>query len=148
MADKKQLSQEKQIRAPHITMAIPLAALFLVTIYLGYLKVTGVEISEWFTVNVVIVVNIVTFPIYLALSEVLVKVYGGQFKFKRLVFRCVLTTSYFALIYGVSLFLSVLFPWATTFWQFLAGTLMATAIFLTIVLKARSLFGRLDQGNW
>jgi hypothetical protein len=148
MSDKGRFSKEKQVHAPRITMAIPLAVLFIVAIYLGYLKIIGAEISEWSFFSYCIVVIIVSFIVYLAVNEVLLKMYGGEFKLSRLVFRCALMTSYFSLIYGVSIFLSVLFPWGAVFWQFFFGTLVATAIFLSITWKSRHLFGRLDQGKW
>jgi len=148
VTDKKQISREKQVRITEITSTLLLVALLIFWIYLGYLKAAGVEVSEWFFFSSTIVIAIIGFFISLTLNEALAKVYGGEFKVKRLVFRWTLIASYFSLIYGVSLLLSILLPWVTTFWQFFVGTLAATAIFLTIVLKARRLFGRLDQGKW
>jgi cation transport ATPase len=148
MTRKKEISQEKQILITEITSTLPIVALLVVGIYLLYLKTIGIEVSEWLFFNYTLFTLVVGFIFSLTLNEVLLKVYGGEFKFKRLVFRWTLMTSYFSLLYGMSLFLSILLPWATAFWQFFFGTLLATAIFLSIVWKSRPLFGRLDQGKW
>jgi len=148
MTDKKEPSQEKQIRIMEISLTLPLVALFTFAFYFLYLKTIGIEISECFFLSSLLLVISTGFIVCLALNEVLQKLYGGQFKFKRLVFRWVLLTSYFSLIYGAYICLSILFPWVTTFWQFFWGTLMATAIYVTIILKSKQLFSRLDRGEW
>lgn len=148
MTSKKEPSQEKQTRTMEISLTLPIVALFAVGFYFLYLKTIGIEITEWFFLSALLLVLSGSSIICLALNEILLKTYGGQFKFKRLVFRWALMTSYFSLIYGVSLLLSILLPWVTAFWQFFAGTLVATAIFVTAVLKAKGLLGRLDKGEW
>jgi hypothetical protein len=148
MTEKRQPSQEKQMRLLHISMILPMGAFFAYVFYVVYLLEIGVQISELDLFTHGILIAIIGFIIGLTLYEILLKVYGGEFKFKRLVFRWTLMTSYFSLIYGTFLLFSVLFPWITTFWQWDFGTLTATAIFLIIVWKSRPLLGRLDQGKW
>jgi hypothetical protein len=144
----KQLSPEKQMRITEVSATLPIVVLFVYIFYLLYLKTIGVEVSEWSFFSFGVVILIAGFIVCLGLNEVLLKVYGGEFNLKRLVFRWALMTSYFSLIYGVSLLLSILLPWATAFWQFFAGTLAATAIFVALVLKNKGLLGRLDKGKW
>jgi len=148
MTDKKELSKEKEIHLMEISFAPAFVAFFIAIFCLLYLKTIGVELSDWFFFSSLILVAIGGFIVSLALNEVLQKMYGGRFKFKRLVFRWVLLTSYFSLIYGAFFCLSLAFPWAETYWQFFFGSLIATAIFITIILKSRQLFSRLDKGDW
>jgi len=147
IADKKQISQEKQMRILVITSTLPFVALLVVGIYFLYLKTIGIEISEWLFISYIIFVGIVGFILSFTVNELLLKACGGEFKFKRLVFRWVLAVSYFSLIYGISFFLSFVLPWATAFWEFFTGALAATAVFLIIALKLRGLFRRLYQGE-
>jgi len=148
MTEKKQLSQKKQMRLLNISLTLPIVALFVYVFYVLYLREIGVQISEFDLISCIILIAIIGFISGLTLYEVLLRAYDGEFKFKRLVFRWTLMTSYFSLIYGFFLLFSVLFSWADTFWQFFAGTLLATAIFVSIVWKSKPLFGRLDQGKW
>jgi hypothetical protein len=148
MTDKKELPQEKQIRIMEISLTLPLVAIFAVAFYLGYLKIIGVEISEWSFLSSLLLIAIGGFIVCLALNEVLQKIYGGQFKLKRLVFRWTLLTSYFSLIYGAFFCISIILPWTTTYWQFFLGTIIATGIFVILILKGRPLFNKLDKGEW
>jgi hypothetical protein len=148
MTDKNQLSREKQMRITEISLTVPIVALFATGLYLLYLKTVGVDISDWFFFSSLLVVIVGGFIVRLGLNEVLLKMYGGEFKFKRLVFRWVLMASYFSLLSLASLCFALVFPWETTFWQSFSGALVATAIFVRILLKTRGLFGRLDKGKW
>jgi hypothetical protein len=78
MADKKQISQEKQIRITEITLTLPIVTLFVIGIYLGYLKTIGMEISEWLLFIYIILIGIVGFIVSLALNEFLIKIFGGD----------------------------------------------------------------------
>jgi hypothetical protein len=145
---KKELSKEKEILAMEISLTPIFIAFFITVFYLLYLDTIGVELSDQFFISSLIFVAIGSSIVCMALNEVLLKMYGGQFKFKRLVFRWILLTSYLSLVYGTYLCSSLLFPWATLFWLFFFGALPATVIFVAIALKARHLFSRLDKGEW
>ncbi len=139
--------REKQIRIMEISMTPVLAVPFVVLFYFLYLKETGIEMPVFVFINYILLAIATSMVVCLALNEVLLKLSGGKFRFRRLVFRWTLLTSYFFLVWGVSFFLAVLFPSAQTF-QFLFGALIATLLFMIAVLKLRHLFDRFDKGEW
>jgi len=146
MTSKKELSKEKEIRLLEISLTPAFVALFSVVIYLFYIETTGTELSDMFLLSSIISVIFGSLVVCLGLNELLLKIYGGQFKFKRLLFRWMLIGINFALLMGTYLSLSTLFPQATTFYHFLFSGLIDTVTFMAIILRFRGLFDRLDKG--
>jgi len=143
-----EIPKEKQIRAMEISMTPALVTPFAIIFYFLYLKTMGVEVPAWVLANYLLFGLSVSLVVCLTLNEALLRVSGGRFKFRRLVFRWTLLTSYFFLIWVVFFFLTMLFPWAETFFQYFFGMLIGTAIFVIIILRFRHLFSTLDKGEW
>jgi hypothetical protein len=146
---KTEPSQEKQIHIMEISLIPVFIAFFVTVFYPFYLRTVGVELSDQYLISSLFSIAIGSLIVCLALNEALRKIYGGQqFKFKRLVFRWILLTSYLSLVYVAYLGLSLLFPQTTLFWQFLWAALPITVIFVLMALRARHLFSRLDTNEW
>jgi hypothetical protein len=145
---KKELSKEKEIRILEISLTPAFVALFSLVIYLFYIGTTGTELSDWFLLSSIISVIFGSLVVCLGLNELLLKIYGGKFKFKRLLFRWMLIGINFALLMSAYLSLSTFFPQATTFYHFLFSGLIDTGIFMLIIYKFGPLFNRLDTGEW
>lgn len=145
---KDEIITEKQIRIMAISMTPILVAPFAVGFYFLYLKTMGLEVPLWVLLNYSLLAIAVSSIISLTLNDVLLRLSGERFRFRRLVFRWTLLTSYYFLVWATSFGLTVFFPWAGALFQFLFGVLVATAIFLIIALRLRHLFGRLDKGEW
>jgi len=148
VASKKEISKEKEIRIIEISLTPVFIALFISGFYLLHLKTIGVVVSDWFFLSSIISVIFGSLVVCLAFNELLLKTYGGQFKFKRLLFRWILIGINFSLLMGAYFSLSTLFPKATMFYHFLFSGLIDTIIFVIIIIKFRHLFSRLDNGEW
>ena len=124
-------------------MAAPFGVLF----YFLYLKGMGIEVPVFVFFNYVLLAIATSMVVCLTLNEVLLKLNGGKFKLRRLLFRWTLPTLYVFLVWAVSFVLTMLFPSAEVF-QFLFGALIATVLFVVVILRLRHLFDRLDKGEW
>ena len=142
---KKRLSKEKETRLLEVSLIPVFAVPLIVLFYFLYLDTVGVDISVLDFFNSMLIVLPISFIVCLTFHELLLKMYGGQFKFKRLLFRLLLATSYFMLCEGAYLCLSTLFPWATVYYQFFFGGLIATGIYVIIILKSRHHFPKFDK---
>jgi hypothetical protein len=145
---KKELSKEKEIRILEFSSTPTFVVLFILLFYFLYLKTIGVDLSESSLMGYLFSAIFASLAVCFALNEFLLKVYEGRFKFKRLLFRWMLIALFALPLSGAYLFLSILFPWASTYHQMLFGGLIATGIFVTVILKCRNLFNKLDTGEW
>jgi hypothetical protein len=140
---QKKLSKEKETRLLEISLTPVFVAFFIVMISLLYLEV---EISLYAIYLLSVLFG--GFFVCLALNEVLQKIYGGQFKFKRLFFRWMLIGLFLVPFVGVYFCLLAFLPWSPIFFQFLFSGLIATGIFMLIIYRFRHLFNKLDTGEW
>lgn len=140
---------DKQIRVMKISLTPAFVAVFALIFYFLYLETIGIEIPSWFFFNSLLLVNFAGVVACLTLNEVLLRVlYGERFNFKRLAFRWILPTVYCSLVWAASVLMSLVIPFVQTFFQLLLGTLLATFIFVIIILRLRHLFNKLDKGEW
>jgi hypothetical protein len=141
---------KKQVRVMEISMTPAFVAVFAFIFYFLYLKTIGIEISTAFMITVLLfmVLPVATIAC-LTLNECLLRVlYHERFNIKRLVFRCTLPIMYVSLLWVTSLLTSVILPRVEVFFQFFFGVLLATAVFVLVLLRFRHLFSRLDKGEW
>ena len=109
--------------------------------------ISSVEVSGWFYFDTMLLVILLASVACLILNEALLKMlHGESLRFKRLVFRCAIIAMYVFLIWIASSFMSIVFSQIELLLQFLFGTLLATTIFVIIILRLRHLFNRLDRG--
>lgn len=140
---------ERQIRVMKVSMIPAFVAAFAVIFYFLYLKTIGIQISTRFFFDSLLLVNFVGIASCLILNEALLKIlYGERFNFKRLAFRLMIPTMYCSLVWAASILMSLIIPFVEVFFQLLSGTLLATAIFMIIILRFRHVFNRLDKGDW
>jgi hypothetical protein len=140
---------ERQVRIMKFSMTPVIIAIFVIGLYFLYLKTIGIEISTRLFFTFVILVTFLSTVACLTLNEALLKIlYDERFNFKRLAFRWMLPTMYCSLVWIASVLMSLTIPFVETFFQLFFGTLLATAIFVIIILRFRHLFGTLDKGEW
>jgi len=122
------------------------AFIFLVAtvLYLGYLRATGTEVSDFFW-NSVLSVILISLAISLTLIEVLMKKNGGKFRIRRLIFRWIMMASYFLLFLAICTVFSTLFQPMEVAIVPILSLLLAAGIYMVILYKGRRLFGRLDR---
>jgi len=142
-----QVQRERELRITAIAMTPVLAAPFVVLFYFLYLKEMGIEVQQSTYANYGVLALAIGSVVGLTLNEVFLKLNGGKFKLRRLVFRWTLLISYLFLLWTAYFLLTLLFPWVETIFQFMWGMLAATAIFVTMIVKLRHLFNRLDKGE-
>jgi hypothetical protein len=144
---ENEASMDKQIRVIKFSMIPGFIAVFVTGFYFLYLKTIGVEVSGWFYFDTMLLVILLTSVACLILNEALLKIlYGESLRFKRLIFRCAVIAMYVFLVWAASSFVSIVFSQIGLLFQFLFGALLATAIFVIIILRFRRLFNRLDRG--
>jgi hypothetical protein len=142
-------SMDKQIRVMKISMIPLFVAVFATGFYFLYLETIGIEISTWLFFTSIVWVTFLGAVICLTLNEAILKIWCSErFNFKRLVFRWMIPTMYCSLIWVASVLMSLIIPFVETFFQLFFGTLLATAIFVIIILRFRHLFSQLDKGDW
>jgi hypothetical protein len=138
---------DRQIRVIKFSMIPGFVAVFVTGFYFLYLKTIGVEVSGWFYFDTMLLVILLASAACLILNEALLKMlYGESPRFKRLVFRCAIIAMYVFLVWVASSFMSIVFSQIELLLQFLFGALLATTIFVIIILRLRHLFNRLDKG--
>jgi len=145
---KKEISKEKEIRILEISFTPGFVALLSWIMYLFYIGTTGTELSDWFLTSSIISVIFGSVVVCLGLNELLLKMYGGQPKFKRLLFRWMLMGINFALLTSAYLALTTIFPSAADSYRFLFSGLIDTGIFMLIIYRFKNLFNKLDTGEW
>jgi hypothetical protein len=145
----KESSMDKQIRVMKISMTPALVVVFVLIFYFLYLETIGIEIPTRFFFDSLLLTNLASVIACLTLNEALLKIlYNERFNFKRLAFRWIIPIIYCSLIWIASILMSLTIPFVEMFFQLFFGTLVATAIFVLIILRLRHLFSRLDKGEW
>jgi len=145
----KETSMDKQIRVMKISLTPAFAVVFVLIFYFLYLKTMGIEMPTRFFFDSLLLTNLASVIACLTLNEALLKILcDKRFNFKRLAFRWIIPTMYCSLIWIASVLMSMTIPFVEIFFQLFFGTLLATAIFVIIILRFRHLFSTLDKGEW
>jgi hypothetical protein len=145
MSEKEELSREKQIRLMEISFTPAFVLLLATVLYLGYLRATGTEVSDFFFWNSLLSVILISLAASLTLNEVLVKKNGGKFRIRRLVFRWIMMASYFVLFLAIYTVFSTLLQPMEVAVAPIFSLLLASGIYVVVLYKGRRLFGRLDR---
>ena len=140
---------DKQIRVMKISMTPAFVVVFVLIFYFLYLETIGIEIPTRFFFDSLLLTNLASVIACLTLNEVLLKILcDKRFNSKRLAFRWIIPTMYCSLVWIASILMSFAIPFVETFFQLFFGTLLATAIFVIVILRFRHLFSTLDKGEW